>query len=227
MQDINSQIGGKIQEARLKRAETLYSLASKLNVSHQIIHKYEKGQANISSQILYKIAQILDVPVAFFFTAIETEEKVTPIENPTISFKDQYHKKLNIFFIDDNPSDILICSNIFNSLENKPNIISINSAEKALELLKKETESLHSSIILLDLHMPGMDGFAFLRDIKKRKTLQDIPIIMMTSSMNKEDVRKSYRFGASGYICKSFGYDEFYKNLSILLDYWQKTMVLP
>lgn len=227
MTDINLHIGRKIQEARIKRAETLYSLAAKLKVSHQIIHKYEKGQANVSSQTLYKIAHILDVPVAFFFASIEPQEKNDSEEALTINFKDQYQKKLNIFFIDDNPSDILICSNIFNSMDSKPNVISINSAEKALDLLKKEIQSLNSSIILLDLNMPGMDGFAFLRDIKKRKVLQDIPVIMMTSSMNKEDVRKSYRFGASGYICKSFGYDEFYENLSILLNYWQKTMVLP
>ncbi len=61
----------------------------------------------------------------------------------------------------------------------------------------------HPDLILLDILMPKMDGFTFLQELKKDKTIQDIPVILLTNLGQKDDVQKGLDLGAKDYIIKA------------------------
>jgi len=72
------------------------------------------------------------------------------------------------------------------------------------------------ALILLDIKMPMVDGFAFLEKIKADATLRQIPVLMMTSTDDPLEINRSYRLGASGYIVKPVRYEEFQERVRAL-----------
>lgn len=82
-------------------------------------------------------------------------------------------------------------------------------------------------LIFMDLFMPNGNGLALLSDIKRRPILKDIPVIVLTNSVNLADIKESYKLQASGFIRKSFDFNEFKSQLFSALSYWISTVMLP
>ena len=78
-------------------------------------------------------------------------------------------------------------------------VVSAEDGQKGLEMVKRE----NPDIILLDILMPKMDGFAVLDALKKDKALADIPVILLTNLGQKDDVKKGFEKGAVGYLIKA------------------------
>lgn len=78
-------------------------------------------------------------------------------------------------------------------------VVSAEDGLKGLEVAKREKPT----IILLDILMPKMDGFAFLEEAKKDAEIKDIPVLLLTNLGQKEDVQKGYELGAVGYLIKA------------------------
>src|SRR6476659_9030231 len=102
---------------------------------------------------------------------------------------------VNILMVDDSPDKLLAMESVLASLGQ--NLVRAYSGEQALRmLLKKEF-----ALILLDVNMPGMDGFETAAMIRQRRSLEHIPIIFVTAlSTTDADVFKGYAFGAVDYI---------------------------
>jgi DNA-binding response OmpR family regulator len=81
--------------------------------------------------------------------------------------------------------------------------------------------------VLLDLNIPKRDGQTVLKEIKRDREIQDIPVIILTNSISVQEMIMVYKNQASGYISKSFDYDVFQKNMIGLVDYWSTVVVLP
>ncbi len=75
-------------------------------------------------------------------------------------------------------------------------------------------------LILLDLHLPKLDGMEVLRRIKSDERTKAIPVVVLTSSMEHRDAAESYKLGVNSYICKPIEFDEFVKVVSQLGIYW-------
>jgi len=71
------------------------------------------------------------------------------------------------------------------------------------EALTKLAEGLVPHIILLDIVMPGMDGFEFLKEIKQRKLVSSAKIIILSNLGQREDIDRGMELGADGYIIKA------------------------
>ena len=97
--------------------------------------------------------------------------------------------------------------------------ISILSTEPTLMIM--------SDIIFLDIFIPKRDGMSVLREIKRDKDIQDIPVIILTNNISQELMSKAYKLGASGYICKSFDFASFKENITDCIKYWTKAVTLP
>jgi two-component system alkaline phosphatase synthesis response regulator PhoP len=72
------------------------------------------------------------------------------------------------------------------------------NGEKALEKIKEKPD-----LILLDIVLPGMDGWEILREIKKRKELKSIPVVVLSNLSQKSEVEKSVKLGATKYLIKA------------------------
>lgn len=84
------------------------------------------------------------------------------------------------------------------------------------------------SLIILDLNLPGKrDGRKVLADLKNDYRFQSIPVVIMTTSSNPQDVATCFRNGAAGYMTKPVDLGRFTENMKCLVAYWFDAVTLP
>ncbi|NNE76276.1 MAG: response regulator [Pricia sp.] len=127
-------------------------------------------------------------------------------------------KILSILMIEDDKIEKMKVERTMASLGLHHTIREANNGEEALEILKG-SERL-ADIILLDLHMPKLNGVEFLQILKNDDKLKYLPVIIVTTSANYKDVKRCYEIGIAGYITKPLKYEEYVEKLKIVLDYW-------
>lgn len=106
--------------------------------------------------------------------------------------------KGHILIVDDNFKNIQVLGNIL--LENSFEIAIASNGEEALDWVATEKFDL----ILLDIMMPGMDGYTVCETIKKNDIIKDIPIIFLTAKTDSDSVLKGFELGGVDYITKPF-----------------------
>jgi diguanylate cyclase (GGDEF)-like protein len=106
-------------------------------------------------------------------------------------------KKLRILIIDDEEINISILTEF---LQSDYEVICARNGESAFKIIQEKEPNL----ILLDIVMPGMSGFDFLKKIKNTPSIMSIPVIFITGSNNTEDEEKGLALGAVDYITKPF-----------------------
>lgn len=79
------------------------------------------------------------------------------------------------------------------------------------------------ALILMDVNMPGLDGVGTLRRIKHDPALQHLPVVMLSTSSDEEDMARSYRAGANGYVVKPSRLDTFFHVAQALRAFWVDT----
>jgi len=131
-----------------------------------------------------------------------------------------------ILLVEDNPMDIILTLDAFKEakLHNKINIA--HDGEEALDYLfgrgnfSDRTLFPIPSLILLDLKMPGIDGFEVLKQVKNAEILKRIPVIILTSSKEEGDRALSYDIGANSYLLKPVAFNGFVDVVKKIDDYW-------
>jgi two-component system response regulator len=83
------------------------------------------------------------------------------------------------------------------------------------------------SLILMDLNMPLKNGGEVLREIKRDNDIKNVPVIILTTSLNQDDVRSCYDNGANAYIQKPLNLNDLYKAIERSKEYWLDIAVLP
>jgi len=79
----------------------------------------------------------------------------------------------------------------------------IETSQSASDSLAKIVGGYHPDVVLLDLVMPGFDGFAFLEEVQKKKLVPETKIIVFSNLGQKDDIEKVMKLGAAGYIIKA------------------------
>lgn len=82
-------------------------------------------------------------------------------------------------------------------------------------------------IILLDLNMPKKDGRTCLREIQASPALRRIPVVVLTTSKEEEEILNSYDLGANSYICKPVDFNQLVKVMKSFTSYWFSIVELP
>jgi CheY-like chemotaxis protein len=94
--------------------------------------------------------------------------------------------------------------------------------DQAIKALEQSTD-----LLLLDLHMPGTNGFEVLQHIKQDTKLRRIPVVMFTSSNYADDVNKAYDLYANAYVRKPASLPELCVTLDAILHFWLRTATMP
>ena len=125
--------------------------------------------------------------------------------------------KVNILMVDDSRDKLLAMESVLAPLG--PNLVKAYSGEEALRILLRQDFAL----ILLDVNMPGMDGFETAQMIRKRRSLEHIPIIFVTAlSTTDADVFKGYQFGAVDYILTPIIPDILRTKVGVFIELWKQ-----
>ena len=107
-------------------------------------------------------------------------------------------QKFKILIVDDNPKNLQVLGNLLE--KNQYNVEYALSGKEALEWVKSE----QFDLILLDIMMPGMDGYEVCETIRKDDQYKDIPIIFLTAKTDKESIVKGFELNAQDYVSKPF-----------------------
>jgi len=81
-------------------------------------------------------------------------------------------------------------------------------------------------LILLDLHLPEVDGLTLLREIRKCDRLKEIPVLIMTGTAGDEDVAEFEKMDVQGFLVKPIDLEKFLALVETLKDYWKKDMIV-
>jgi two-component system response regulator len=133
---------------------------------------------------------------------------------------------IEILLIEDNMNDaeLMIRALKKNNLANK--LLHLKDGVEALDFVfckgsfAERNFNNRPKVIFLDLKMPRIDGLEVLETIKKNEETKSIPIVILTSSKQDRDIHKCYDLGASSYIVKPVGFDNFTKAIAELGFYW-------
>jgi CheY-like chemotaxis protein len=131
-----------------------------------------------------------------------------------------------ILLVEDNNMDVILTLDAFKEAKLKNKINVARNGQEALDYLfgrdkyANRDEYPMPSLILLDLKMPGIDGFEVLRQIKGTEKLKRIPVIILTSSKEEGDRTLSYDIGANSYLMKPVSFEGFTEVVKKIDDYW-------
>ncbi|MFX1514374.1 MAG: response regulator [Promethearchaeota archaeon] len=126
-----------------------------------------------------------------------------------------------ILLVEDDEIDVLIVKDACKNISISDQLIVAKNGVEALKLLRDANRE-KPGVILLDLSMPKMDGFEFLRILKQDDILKTIPVIVVTNSKDEKDMVESRRLNIAGYFVKSTDYSQFaemIKNINLLATY--------
>ncbi|MCX7338588.1 MAG: response regulator [Alphaproteobacteria bacterium] len=229
LKEIDIFVGKRLREKRQKLALTLAQVGEKLGVSHQQIQKYEQAQSRISASILFQIGQFYGVSSHYFFDGFQHQGKKSDSLNLGTISQDAV-TVLNILLVEDDPADELLARRALESANIKINIFCVHDGVQALDFLRHGSVSIdfpRPDLVLLDLNIPKRDGHTVLKEIKRDREIQEIPVIILTNSISIQAMVNAYKNSASGFICKSFDYDHFEQSIAGLVNYWGSVVVLP
>jgi CheY-like chemotaxis protein len=134
----------------------------------------------------------------------------------------------SFLLIEDNAADAELILRVLKKTKKSIQVYQARDGEQALEMLENWPGSLPCPlIILLDLKLPKVDGLQVVKQIKSNEKFQCLPVIMLTSSDQNEDIQTAYKNGANSYITKSIDFDEFSRKIEILQLYWCSLNVYP
>ena len=133
-------------------------------------------------------------------------------------------KDVKILLVEDNPDDVELTLRAFKKHNLANEIIVARDGEEALDILFQRGK--HSSggqipdLVLLDLKLPKVNGLEVLREVKNNPRTKLIPVVILTSSKEENDLTKSYRLGANSYIRKPVDFEKFTEVIMQLGLYW-------
>ncbi len=134
--------------------------------------------------------------------------------------------EIEIVIVEDNPGDAELTIRALKKKGLANNLIHLSDGAEALDFLFGKGQFAGRNIqqlpkvILLDLKMPKVDGLEVLEKIKAEPRTRAIPVVILTSSAEDPDVKRSYELGANSYIVKPVDFDNFSKTVSDLGLYW-------
>jgi CheY-like chemotaxis protein len=137
-----------------------------------------------------------------------------------------------ILLAEDDPGDQEIVRRAFQNSKIRNELVIVSDGEEALDYLfhkgkYADADIASPDLILLDLNMPKIDGREVAQQIRSNAQLRYIPIVVLTTSKQEEDIVRSYNLGVNSYITKPVTIDQFIKVLQKLEEYWFQIVVLP
>ena len=139
-------------------------------------------------------------------------------------------KPVQILMVEDDENDAVFTTTRLRKSKIFSMINVVENGQKALDYLYKQgvyKDATRPDLILLDLNLPCLSGKEVLQQIKKDPDLCAIPVVVLTSSEEQEDVDASYRLHAAAYIKKPVDLDGYHRIAAAIDDFWLGLVKFP
>ncbi len=138
-------------------------------------------------------------------------------------------RPIEILLVEDSEPDVRLTKEAFRDAKIRNRLWAVEDGVEAMDFLYQRgahADVPRPDLILLDLNLPRKDGREVLREIKTDGSLKRIPVVILTTSKNEEDVLKTYNLHANCYITKPVEFNQFIKVVQSIKDFWFTVVTL-
>lgn len=140
------------------------------------------------------------------------------------------HRAIEILLVEDNPGDVRLTEEALKEgkVINRLNVVP--DGVEAIAYLRKTGDYASAAtpdLMLLDLNLPKKDGREVLAEVKEDPDLRKIPVVVLTTSRDEQDILKSYDLHANCYITKPVDFAQFIRVVRAIEDFWLSVVKLP
>jgi CheY-like chemotaxis protein len=137
---------------------------------------------------------------------------------------------IDILLVEDNEGDARLAKEAMRDSKLRNTLHHVGDGEEAMEFLYqrgKHADAPRPDLVLLDLNLPRKDGRAVLEEVKTDENLKRIPVVILTTSSDEQDILRSYNLHANCYITKPIDLNQFLKVVRSIEDFWLTIVKLP
>ncbi len=133
---------------------------------------------------------------------------------------------VEVLLVEDQAADARLILRALNGKNLGANVLWLRDGAEALDFLLRtgpyaaRPSNDHLKLVLLDVKLPKVDGIEVLHTIRSTPELQAVPVVMMTSSLERRDIARSYETGANSYIVKPVDFDQLIDVVQATVVYW-------
>ena len=137
---------------------------------------------------------------------------------------------LDVLLVEDSPGDVALTVEALREARVETKLHVVRNGEDALSFLSREgayAEAPKPDLVLLDLNLPRKSGREVLAEMKADERLRRIPVVILSTSTNEDDVAAAYDLAANCYVAKPVDLDEFVNVIRAIDDFWLSFVRLP
>jgi CheY-like chemotaxis protein len=143
---------------------------------------------------------------------------------------EQHGRPVEILLVEDNPGDVRLTREALREGKIRNHLSVVPDGVEALAFLRRAgryAEAPHPDVILLDLNLPRKSGREVLAEIKADGQLRRIPVVILTTSADEQDVLRAYELHANCYITKPVDFEQFSTVIQAIENFWLTVVTLP
>src|SRR3954451_17866681 len=132
-------------------------------------------------------------------------------------------RSVEVLLVEDNPADAFLISSILETGSRPKHLSTVEDGEAAIAFLERRGKYRAvpiPEIIILDLHLPRVDGYEVLAYVKSRPAQKRIPVVVLSSSQREDDVRSVYELRGNCYLSKPADLDEYFDLVRTIEEHW-------
>jgi len=135
-----------------------------------------------------------------------------------------------VLLVDDNPADANLTCEVLATSERQTQVSTVGDGEQALQFLRRAgryADAVRPDLIILDLNLPRKDGRAVLAEVKADPELNELPVVIFTTSHAPRDIARCYELGANSYVSKPGNLGQFFSAVRSIENFWFGFASLP
>jgi CheY-like chemotaxis protein len=139
-------------------------------------------------------------------------------------------REIRVLLVDDSPDDERILRRAMRGTAMLQNLQVVDDGDEAVEYLQcrgKYARASRPDLILLDLNLPRRDGWEVLEEIKADPSFSSIPVVVLTTTDSREDIRRAYGLQVSSFITKPADFALLERIMTTLDEFWTRMASLP
>ncbi len=129
-------------------------------------------------------------------------------------------EKVDVVIVEDDPNDAELIMRVFRKHNMVNKIVLLKDGAEALDFFFGNRANDRPKVVLLDLKLPKINGIEVLQRLKAEERTRNIPVVVLTSSAESQDIKDAYKYGVNSYVTKPIRFEEFANAVSELRLYW-------
>jgi len=204
--DIEKNFGLAVRKWREKLRLSQEELSKRASLHRTYICDVERGARNVSLKNVQKIVDALGIPLMTLFADLSAKPATAPVRPDEM---------VDILLVEDSGNDATLTVEAMKTWNISNRTFIVHDGVAALNFLFGTGEFSHRlpndqpQIVLLDLHLPKVDGLEVLRRLKGDPRTKSIPVVVLTGSKNDRDIAECKRLGVEDYIIKPVDFQSF------------------